>query len=62
MFPGEIPLQVNEAVNIYTRSKLVFFFFPRHTVPLDQSVQVQTWKGRTYSNKKPQVRWSIFSR
>jgi len=42
MFPGEIPLQVNEAVNIYTRSKLVFFFFPRHTVPLDQSVQVQT--------------------
>lgn len=30
----------------------LFFFFPRHTVPLDQSLQVQSWKGRTYSNKK----------
>lgn len=30
----------------------LFFFFPRHTVPLHQSLQVQSRKGRTYSNKK----------
>lgn len=63
IIPGKIPLQVNEAENVYTRSKLVFFlFFSRHTMPLDQSLQVQTWKGRTSSHQKnPQVQWSILS-
>lgn len=60
IFLREIPLQVNEAVNVYTRSKLGFFFsFPRHTLPLDQSLKAQTWKGRTFSKKITQVQWRI---
>lgn len=44
---------------LYEKQTCFFFFLlPRPTVPLDQSLKTQTWKGRTFK-KITQVQWRI---
>lgn len=59
ILPGEIPLQVNEAVNVYTSSKLVFFSSLDTLCLYIKVFKYKAEKGEHILTKKTQVRWSI---